>query len=970
MRKRILAFILSITLFTGCSETKESNVVPDTTNSKSDNTVKTSDSNKKNTENLKDDSTGILKFDEYFSYVSDVVQSGENIYVLGDNKAKTSQEFFVYNVESKKKTEKNIDLSFESLLFNLFDDKLCVVYENDESNYNIKVADIKSEEVYDFSVDELYISEVLASGDKVFYTPASRDKFCIVDMATREKSEYTLPSSFNEFSGIKFTVDKDGYIYFFCSDMSGNKILYKFDSDLNELYSNDNFVDMGGSTIHLSSNKEGNLIVATFDQDMTYINIVDSKTGETVERYELQNVYGIFAEYMGYDIAYSSSNLLYGYNFDTQTEELICSDILSEEEFMMGVTSENNILLCKDIYKPAEKKIVIFDINGNAIDEIPLIKNNDGSVRNLFVDKSGNIYYFEEAHSPEFYSEYEEDIPYVVHTITSEGSHSFFEIPVYNELRYSLFIKADTSGNILIGEEDEGIMYLTSYDKNGNKNGELELTDCVSFNSVAVSGDTIVINYATYGEIDKGIAVKQSDKKISIVHEYSSELSGKLISGNDEHDIFIRDGSTIYGFDIEQNKKIRVMDLMSNNISPTDIFADYLCGDKFYFLTRDGWKNVAVNEVQSDKTIINLSGIGMSYMDNIKEAIMQFNSTNNEYQIVCTDYSGDSQSKEQFNLDVVMGKVDIVMFSGSYNMSSYDYNKGIFADLNPFIDNDPEINRNDFFTNVLDMYSENGKLYEIVPEFTVSSLMMSQKKCNDKSVWTIKEFNNFLSQNTGVQMLDTNTDLFDYFISACVWDFIDDKSNNCIFTDDDFKKILLFLKDGINYVMWGGESVEELINGNKSMAKFYIGNIMDSQNKLFNDIYYRGFPSNNSNGIILVPNISFAVLENSQNKDGAWKFIRTFLLDEYQKNIEEKLPLKISAYDYVMPKRVQETIMTDEMLATYKKIVSNADCKYISGSRLSKIIREEAELYFADEVTLDEAVQAIQSKVTLYLNES
>ncbi len=963
MRKRILAFILSITLFTGCSETKESNVVPDTVNSKSDNTVKTSDSNKKNTENLKDDSTGILKFDEYFSYVSDVVQSGENIYVLGDNKAKTSQEFFVYNVESKKKTEKNIDLSFESLLFNLFDDKLCVVYKNDESNYNIKVADIKSEEVYDFSVDELYISEVLASGDKVFYTPASRDKFCIVDMATREKSEYTLPSSFNEFSGIKFTVDKDGYIYFFCSDMSGNKILYKFDSDLNELYSNDNFVDMGGSTIHLSSNKEGNLIVATFDQDMTYINIVDSKTGETVERYELQNVYGIFAEYMGYDIAYSSSNSLYGYNFDTQTEELICSDILSEEEFMMGVTSENNILLCKDIYKPAEKKIVMFDINGNAVDEIPLIKNNDGSVRNLFVDKSGNIYYLEEAHSPEFYSEYEEDIPYVVHTITSEGSHSFFEIPVYNELRYSLFIKADTSGNILIGEEDDGIMYLTSYDKNGNKNGELELTDCVSFHSVAVSGDTIVINYATYGEIDKGIAVKQSDKKISIVHEYSSEFFGKLISGNDEHDIFIRDGSTIYGFDIEENKKIRVIDLISNNISPTDIFADYLCGDKFYFLTSDGWKTVGINEVQSDKTIINLSGVGMSYIDNVEEAVMQFNSTNDEYQIVCTDYSGDSQSKEQFNLDVVMGKVDIVLFCSGFEMSSYDYNKGIFADLNPFIDNDPEINRNDFFTNVLDMYSENGKLYEIVPEFSIETLQTTHKEYADKENWNIGEYSDFVSEHSDKKMLKSQRMyVIDKFLSACVYDFVDADNNKCNFTDDDFKKMLVFLRNGLNNTFDIDNLDEE--------SYFYRGDIL-SQDINGNKLYFKGFPSNTKNGVIFSPDISFAIMSNSDNKDGAWEFIRTFLLDDYQKKvIEEKLPLKVSVLKDYIKKHTDDTDITDEELDVYKNRVLRADCKDISGSRLSKIIREEADLYFADEVTLDEAVQAIQSKVTLYLNES
>ena len=62
--------------------------------------------------------------------------------------------------------------------------------------------------------------------------------------------------------------------------------------------------------------------------------------------------------------------------------------------------------------------------------------------------------------------------------------------------------------------------------------------------------------------------------------------------------------------------------------------------------------------------------------------------------------------------------------------------------------------------------------------------------------------------------------------------------------------------------------------------------------------------------------------------------------------------------------------ITDEELDVYKNRVLRADCKDISGSRLSKIIREEAELYFADEVTLDEAVQAIQSKVTLYLNES
>ncbi len=963
MRKRFLIFVLIATMFTGCNDTKKGDVVPDTESSKSDKELENIyESNEENLEILKENNIDALKFSEYFSNISYISESGEKLYVMGDTEGKTSSEYLIYNFQSGEKTEKNIDLSCGIQAMDLSGDRLCIVYENEEENFNIKVADLSKEEVYDFPVDELYISDVYELDGKIFYTSAS-DKFCIVDMETKEKKEYTLPFSLEDFSVRYFTVDERGYIYFFCSDIAGNRTLFKFDSDLNEVFSNSEFTDMGGFAFQLSSYKDGNLILATTEQEITYINIVDSQTGETIDRFELKDVYGFFTGYKGYDIVYFSSNSLYGYNFDTQNETLLCSDIANIDEAVIGITSENNILLYKEANNVYEKKILIFDMDGNITDEVNLIKNNNGFIRKSFVDKYGNIYYLEECHSPEFYSKYEEDVPYIVHTITPDGSHTFFEVPVYNNMRYSLFMEVDTSGNVLIGEEDEGIMYLTGYDKNGNKNGKLELTDCVSFHSVAVSGDTVVINYATYGEEDKAIAVRQSSGKVAIVNEYAFDLSGTLISGNDEYDIFIRSGASVYGFDIEENKKTKVLDLISNNISSKEIFGDYVCGNRFYFLTPDGWKNVDINGAKNDKTIINVSGIGIAYVNNLEEAIMKFNSTNDKYQIVCTDYSEGSEGKEKFNLDIVTGKVDIVLFSSGYDISSYDYNKGIFADLYPFIDNDSEISRDDFFKNVLDMYSENGKLYEIVPAFSVGALSTYHEEFADKESWNISEYSDFISKNTDKKMLTIERMyVIDNFLSACVPDFIDEKNNSCNFTDDDFKKILEFLKDGLDDTFDINRYDEE---------SYFLGGSIFSQDYEGNKLYFKGYPSNSKNGVILSPDISFAIMSNSDNKEGAWEFIRTFLSDDYQKKvIEENLPLKVSVLKDYIKKHRRDMVLTDEMIEVYKERVLKADCKSIEGSRLSKIICDEAGLYFAGEATLDETVQAIQSKVTLYLNES
>ena len=140
--------------------------------------------------------------------------------------------------------------------------------------------------------------------------------------------------------------------------------------------------------------------------------------------------------------------------------------------------------------------------------------------------------------------------------------------------------------------------------------------------------------------------------------------------------------------------------------------------------------------------------LGCCYIDSdVRTQVVQFNKTNEKYRIQIKDYSvyntetDYEQAYTKLNTDIVSGNVpDILVLDSSLPLESY-MSKGLFEDLYPYIDADEEMNRTDFLTSVFDAFSKDGKLYQLIPSFTVFTVVGKTADVGKETGWTLDDLN-------------------------------------------------------------------------------------------------------------------------------------------------------------------------------------------------------------------------------------
>ena len=137
--------------------------------------------------------------------------------------------------------------------------------------------------------------------------------------------------------------------------------------------------------------------------------------------------------------------------------------------------------------------------------------------------------------------------------------------------------------------------------------------------------------------------------------------------------------------------------------------------------------------------------------------------------------------------------------------------------------------------------------------------------------------------------------------------------------------------------------------------------------------------------------MALAICEKSKNKDAAWEFIREFLTEEYQDEMNDNyitnLPVRKDSFDDLLVKAknpeeyhyysvtkpdgsyAEMKPLDDTTADKIRKAVESADRCKLSDERIEKIIDEALDQVFNGEKTSAEAASEIQSKVSTYLNE-
>lgn len=381
-------------------------------------------------------------------------------------------------------------------------------------------------------------------------------------------------------------------------------------------------------------------------------------------------------------------------------------------------------------------------------------------------------------------------------------------------------------------------------------------------------------------------------------------------------------------------------------------------------------------ETVNGKTKITLACTGMPFFE---EKIKEFNDSNKKYYIEVLDYS-QYNTKEDFsagetklNVDIISGNTPDMIELTKTPVEIYT-GKGLLEDLNPFLQKDKDLNQDSIVAGAYNALSSNDGLYRIAPSFTVLSFYGKESKIGKRTKWNIQELQEFLEENKNVQYPFINMQPVKVLQSLTMYSLdefmsIEDGSSN--FNSAEFINLLKTVKNYGKELSEGyKEANEELMKDKGLLVEMYLSGIEEfvKKNKeLGGDMNVIGFPTEGESGSVADFQSSFAMLADSQHKEGVWEFFKFLLEESYQDSLSEfEIPVLRASYD----KALDKSEATEEQKQAYNRIIASITRTSWYDDSLIKIIEEEALRFFADKCTAEEAAEAIQSRASIYLSEN
>lgn len=485
-------------------------------------------------------------------------------------------------------------------------------------------------------------------------------------------------------------------------------------------------------------------------------------------------------------------------------------------------------------------------------------------------------------------------------------------------------------------------------------------------------------------------------------------------------DLYLVGNNALYGYNLGEEEITKLMDFIDSDLESTNIFNIHPISDTqfyacYYPMMGDGQVFGMFTKVNpadvKDKTVLTLA---CNYADyTVTEQVIKFNKNNDTYRIQIKDYSvynteeDYTQSYTRLNADIVAGNIpDILQVSFGIPVDSY-ISKGLFEDLYPYIDADEEYNRDSLVMNIMDTFSVDGKLYQLIPSVSVITVAAKTADVGEERGWTLDDLNALAASKPEGTEIFADT-IRSSILQSCIQmsgeQFINWETGECSFDSEGFVKFLEFVKQ---FPEEWQERDESYWNNYESMYREgrtllqqeYISGFSDfnriEKGTFGEPVTMIGFPSENKNGSAFDWNMNFAISAKSANKDGAWEFLRYFLSYEYQKDMWG-IPLNLQCYEEMKEKAMQKPYYMDEN----NKKVEYDETYYIDGveivippmtkeevqeaedfifsinqvsaynESLNNIIMEEAEGFFAGQKSAKEVADIIQSRAKIYVNEN
>ena len=601
-------------------------------------------------------------------------------------------------------------------------------------------------------------------------------------------------------------------------------------------------------------------------------------------------------------------------------------------------------------------------------------------------------------------------------TVSPEGQIYILALPL-DESHAGAVIEIDAEGRqtgsymldaLDMGEDSsvreiryaEGVIYLLSNEqltaaKPGEPFSKIFSLDVEPGAKMTVTGDGRLI----LGQLKDGKyrLYRLDSKKQTLEAAAAFNLSFSRIAAGQSWDLYLDDGSCLYGYRFADRTLEKLFSWTGLSITGGAVVetenSKLICTGKISFDKPTPLLTLAPKEADTAEgsTILlaTTSEYGLDYR--IQEAIRQWNLENPQYPIEVVNYSvysdGTDNRAAQMKLtaDILSGKIpdiyDFSMASVDTIPSAAQYaRRGLLEDLYPYIDNDPELSRGDFFSGILQSLEINGGLYELVPEYSLLTTFASSKAVGAEENWTYKGLNAIVEQSGYFESIfDERNDrmfLLGNIIDASGKKLIDWSAGECHFDSEYFKDLLETMKKMPEYGVHKDYTsyIKEI---QESKGLLYYMNMRDiwmvsTAPGAFGESYC--LPGLPEVGSVIYPLCSFGISAWSENKEQCWEFLRQFLTKEYngQFYLSPRIDGMQAQYDRAW-QNVEDVADAhpygQAAMQQILDILDSVDTAARHDAQIWQIVCSEVGAYFAGQRSLEDTVDLIQSRASIYMAE-
>ena len=529
-------------------------------------------------------------------------------------------------------------------------------------------------------------------------------------------------------------------------------------------------------------------------------------------------------------------------------------------------------------------------------------------------------------------------------------------------------------------------------------------------------GEIFAVRYADDKEICDILNLDKSGKLVKI-------FSGELLAA--QHDFFsgglgadaaFLDENMMYAFDFESKEQSLICDLDYSGIYFKGFVKDFaFLNENQFFITMEDYMSGEIILLKCDKVSPEnvkkkkVLTVGCFGSDEIELKVAEFNRASDEFRLKICDYNEYSSEKnpagnaEKLEKDLMSGNGPDILackrFPSPDNMFEVSkfIEKGVFEPLDKYIERDSDVEADDIFPGLLNACSYEDKIYALCPGFVIHTYV-GKKGLFAQNELSLEKLMQIVDEKCEGREIIWDLSRYEILEKCLSYEpnpFYSREENSCYFDTPEFSKILEMLYSvserndfGDDYEEYYNHMVKAFENNDSVMA--YEDNLCDYTDLLYYEMCFNdtptlmGLPDNiKSSGCIELEDNIFLILKSSENREGAWGFVKMMLLPEYQREVKWAIPASIKEYD----KRTESMLRADkayiwfagrtmevenkgeEYAKELKQFILDSDKYFVDQYQMHNIVFEEAQYYFEGKRSLEDTVKIIQSRASLLMEE-